>query len=109
MLFGGGKGQNRGLSAGSKYGGKRHTERAQGEDEEEGKDVDARIVGPLLPGAAGRAFGGVIASRELGEELCGRDRSPGGICVVEGKRSVGTQGPMCPAPRDGCGGLGRAG
>ena len=59
----------------------RRTDGAQGEDEEQGKDVDSRVVGALLSGAACWSFLGVIASRELREEQFGRYRGPLRICT----------------------------
>ena len=61
----------------------RRTHSAQGEDEEQGKDVDARVVRPLLSRAACWSLLGVIAFRELREEQFGRYRGPLRICAEQ--------------------------
>lgn len=58
----------------------RRTNGAEEQDEEQGEHVDARVVRPLVSGAAGRpVIMGAIASRELREEQLGRYGGPWGV------------------------------
>lgn len=70
------------VAEGFKTGFPQHTQGAQGEDQEQGENVYAGVVGPFLAGAACWAVVGAIASGQLSEEQVGGNRGPQGICAA---------------------------